>query len=181
MGRRSTLLDLPDEVLSKVHRLIADGVTIDEIKTALDRAGHPEISRSAVGRYKMNQEVLSSELKHSRMIAETLVREGDTSDSHMARVGIEMLQGVMMKIVASEISEGGIELDAKEAHFLARAFKDLSAAQSIDDARISKIKAEERARILREATTAAKEIGTQHGLSKEAQAEFRKRLLKINV
>ena len=160
-----------------INTLLADGVTLDEIRARLEQEGHEDVSRSALGRYKINQDALSAELKRSRLIAETLVREADPSeaDSQMARVGIEMLHGLLMKITAAELSGGQLDLDPREVHFLARAFKDLSSAQKTDADRIAKI----RETALRQAADVVDTVAKKRGLTKETAADIRREVLGI--
>ena len=136
-----------------------------------------EVSRSALGRYKLKQDALSGELRRTREVAEALAREfGEAEeDSKIGRVGVEMLHAITMKLTAASLSGRMPDFSPREIHFLARSQKDLMAALDIDDKRRAKIREE----ALKAAAKAAGSVAVSQGLSPDTAAEIRKAIMGV--
>lgn len=184
MGRASSIeTNLPEEVRIAVNTQLEAGHTLDQILGYLEEMGHEEdVSRSALGRYKMKHNELAGELRRTREVAKALGREfGEDTDSEIGRVAIELLQAVQMKTIAAAAAGRTPDFSPQELHFLGRTSKDLMSALSIDDARVAKIKAEERKRVLAEVEAAVDETIKGGGLTKQTAENFRNTLLKLDV
>lgn len=104
MARPSSIDQLEPEIREEIGRLRGHGHTLDEILAALRELGAKDISRSALGRHVKNMEQVGAKLRHSRNIAEALVRQlGDAPASRSAQLNIELLHSVILDLnLASE-------------------------------------------------------------------------------
>lgn len=134
MARRpSSVRRLPKDLRDQIAQLREDGATIDEIKAALDEVG-ARVSRSALGRHVKGLDELAEKVRRSREVAEVLVRRiGDAPENRQVQANIELMHAAIMDLfLAGEDGDGGIQLDPKNAMFLAGAIKDLAGAAKAD-------------------------------------------------
>lgn len=138
MGSVSTVKRLPPEIREEIHRLLDSGQTLDAIVGHLRGLGVNEVSRSALGRYKKNFDVLVERMRRSREVSEAVVRNfGQEAESKTARLNMEMMQSVifdlMLKCQAEDGEDGGdVTLDAKQAQALSAAMANLARARRLD-------------------------------------------------
>lgn len=133
MGRQSSIRRLPPEVREVISELRDRGRTIDEILGKLHELD-VSVSRSALGRHVKQLDAIGAELRRSRMVAEALVkRYGEAPESRTAKLNIELMHGLISKLMFSEDGEQ-VELDPKEAMQIATAMQKLAQAskQEVD-------------------------------------------------
>ena len=141
MSKRSSIMRLPVAVREEIGRLRRAGKTIDEILQHL-RQLDPEFapSRSALGRHVKHVDEVAAELLQHRSLAEALIERGlNLDDSRTARLNIALAQTVLAKLMLTD--DGGlVQLNPKDAAFLAAAIKSLVAAAKSDSDREIAIK-----------------------------------------
>ena len=181
MPRKSSIDRLPKELRQKIADLRDAGWTIDDILGKLGEFD-VDVSRSALGRHVQKLDKLTAHLRESRAVAEALVKRfGDEPDSQTARANVELMQSVVMRLLASEDGEL-VTLQPGQAKDVATALEKLAKAEAFDTARIIKIEERARAKAIQDtvdaaiaaARKAAKEAGVT--LGKEALAQIRREL-----
>jgi len=176
MARPSTIQRLPAEVRDLIGELREQGRTIDEILSKL-RELDVDVSRSALGRHVKQIDAIGSEIRRSRAVAESLVRQyGEAPESRTARLNIELMQGLVTRLMFAEDGEV-IQFEPKDAMMLATALQKLAQAAKQDADREVLIR-KEFAKKLDEAIAAAVEAG-ERGLSPERLAELRRGFLGV--
>lgn len=176
MPKPSTIDRLPELIREEIGKLRDAGRTIDEILAKLQELS-VDVSRSALGRHVKQLDAIGAEIRRSRSIAEALVRQyGDTPESRTARLNLELMQGMMMKLLVTEEGEL-LQLDSKEAFFLATAMQKLSQAAKSDVDREAAVK-KQFVKKLEEQVAAAEKAG-ESGLTKERIAELRREFLGV--
>ncbi|MFT8515617.1 MAG: DUF3486 family protein [Acetobacter persici] len=185
MARPSSIDQLEPEIREEIGRLRGGGHTIDEILAALRELGAKDISRSALGRHVKNMEQIGAKLRHSRNIAEALVRQlGDAPASRSAQLNIELLHSVILDLnLASEDADAdglaalrgnpeGIMLLAKAIDHLTKSSKaDIDNQKAIEE-RVEK-------RINAKNAVAIKDVAKEKGLSQETVDAIRARILGV--
>ena len=176
MGQKSSITRLDQRVRAEVDRLIReDAYTIDEILEYLHGLGG-RASRSALGRYVRNARAQMDRYREAQEIAKVWVKKiDDDPEGDVGRLVAEML-----RIVAFQMSgDLGEAKGAKPADvmLLARAIKDLAAADKASTEREFKI----RDRVLQEAAREAGEAVKGAGLSQERVDELKSRILGLKA
>ena len=176
MGQKSTITRLDQRVRAEVDRLIReDAYTLDEILAHLHGLGG-RASRSALGRYVKNARAQMDRYREAQEIAKVWVKKiDDDPEGDVGRLVAEML-----RIVAFQMSgDLGEAKGAKPADvmLLARAIKDLAAADKASTDREFKI----RDRVLQEAAREAGEAVKGAGLSQERVDELKSRILGLKA
>ena len=176
MGQKSSITRLDKRVRSEVDRLIReDAYTLDEILEHLQGLGG-RASRSALGRYVKKARAQMDRYREAQEIAKVWVKK--IEDDPEGDVG--RLVGEMLRIVAFQMSgDLGDDKSAKPADvmLLARAIKDLAAADKASTEREFKI----RDRVLKEAAREAGEVVKGAGLTQERVDELKTRILGLNT
>ncbi len=174
---RSSVEELPPQIRSAIDEALKQGVTLDQIVKAVQAAG-AEVSRSALGRYKLKYHRLGEQLRRTREIADVFVSQlGAAPEGKQGRIITELAQGLIFDFLTPDEDGKMPELDTEGLMFLGKAIKDLASAEKTSADRELKIREEERKRVLLEATTQAVAAGKAHGLSAEGQAAIRATLL----
>lgn len=143
----STIDKLGPEIVAELNRLRVDhGWSIDELVQHLAGLG-AKVSRSAVGRHVKALPEVVSQMKESRMLAETLARElGDKPEDQLANLNIEMLHSVMLRLMMSQDrGEDGpqdVQFGPEEVMFMARSLQSLASARKTDVERVKVIRAQ---------------------------------------
>lgn len=138
MGRKSSLRRLPPEVLAEINRLISDGrFTLDEILEHLRNMGVDSVSRSALGRQKQRIDKVAAKLRQSREMTETLVREigPEVAEGQQGRILVEVLRKLVFDHLEKRLTseeEDGQDIDNEGFFFLAKALKEMSQANRLD-------------------------------------------------
>jgi hypothetical protein len=135
MGRVSSVKRLPPEIRETIADLRAKSITIDQILGKLRELGGEagEISRSSLGRYVKQLDVVGERIRRSREVADALVKRlGDAPESRQARLNIELMHTLILDLVTGGEDGAEVTLDPEQAMFLGRALRDISTAQKID-------------------------------------------------
>lgn len=180
MPRPSTVDRLPKAVREKISALRNSGRTLDEIMEHLELL-NVEISRSALGRHVKKMAKVSERIRDSRILAQSVVREfGDKEVSHVARTNMELLHTLIMKIMIGGDDQDNIELDAKEAMFVATALQKLSQSSKSDLERDAKVREEERKIANAEAVKAVEKVAKKNGLSADTIKSIKSNILGVD-
>lgn len=176
--RASTVGKLPAEIRELIGRLRNGGSTIDEILAKLRELQVESVSRSALGRHVKQLDAIGEEIRRSRTIAEAMVqRFGDAPESKTARLNIELMHGLLMKLMVGEEGESKT-LDPQEAYFAATALQRLAMAdKSTVDREVKvreKLKAETAAKL--KTIEAAALAGATTAEAKASMADVLKRI-----
>lgn len=130
----SSIKTLPEPVLAEVNAALAAGrLTLDDIAAMLRDSGHPR-SRSALGRYKKQLDVVAHQLRQSREITEALVAElgPAAADGKQGRLLVEILRKIVMDQLIERMNDGESGLEPRDVMFLGRALKELSQSTRLD-------------------------------------------------
>ncbi|MXV43922.1 DUF3486 family protein [Saccharibacter sp. 17.LH.SD] len=172
MPRRSKISCLPQKIKTRIGELYDAGHTLDEIMAALEGV---DASRSSVGRYVQQRDKLAENVRRSREVSDSIVRNlGDKTPGKQQALLIELFHTVMLDLFLNretgDISRDGIAAlkgSPKGISQLADALHSLARANRLDvDVRAD---LEERARqkAEREAQTAVEKAAKRQGLSAE--------------
>lgn len=186
-SRPSSVDKLPLEIRDEIGRLRGEGYTIDEILAALRELDVVTISRSTLGRHVKGMEKLGAKLRHSRNIAEALVRQlGDEPASRAAQLNIELLHTTITELFLAQNGEGEIDEDGKAAlngspegiMLLAKAMDHLTKSAKADAEYASKIEAKVEARMKREMSAHVNAVVKKQGLSADTAQALMQGLIK---
>lgn len=159
MARPSKIDRMDPQLRETIAQLRQSGRTIDEILDHLKALGVADLSRSGLGRHVQELDQLGEQIRSSRAVAESLVqRFGDAPENRQARLNIELMHSLIMRLFAAT-SSGGADggeggggrpaiLDPKEVMFLASALKNLTGAAKDDADLVAKLRKEAEARAL---------------------------------
>lgn len=187
MPRKSSIKDLPPEVLAQVNRILTEGVwTLNELVDHLKDAGHPR-SRSALGRYKKQLDRVSDRLRRSRDMADALVREigPGLAEGKTGRMLVEILQNMAFDFMLNQVEDEGDgkaeDLKSQDFYFLAKTIKDLAAASKLTVDQELKIRESVAAEVVKKLDAAAEESerAGERGLSEERVKQLREDFLGI--
>jgi DNA-binding transcriptional ArsR family regulator len=182
MSRPSSVSRLPDEIRLKIGVLRDQGRTIDEILSHLEKLD-VEVSRSALGRHLKKIDAVAEDMRRNRAIAEGIGRTlGDEPTSRVARMNIELLHGMLMKIMTGADEEGGpVTLDAKESMMLAIALEKAAKASKSDlETQIKAAVESERRDATKEAAKAAETSARKAGLSAQTVEAIKASILGVS-
>lgn len=173
MPRPSTISVLPDEIVDAIQECFNAKMTLDDIVDRIKEMG-AKVSRSALGRHKLKFDDMMDKVRHSRIMAETLVENlGDASESKIARANIELMHSALLKI-SLESEEG---LEAKEVYALSKALEALAKAKKIDQDTII-----EAGKVMqKKAAQVAGDIAKKAGLTAETVEDIRQGILGIKA
>ncbi|WP_215762843.1 DUF3486 family protein [Acetobacter sp. P1H12_c] len=186
MARPSSIDQLEPEIREEIGRLRGGGHTIDEILAALRELGAEDISRSALGRHVKNMEQIGAKLRHSRNIAEALVRQlGDAPASRSAQLNIELLHSVILDLnLASEDADAdglaALKGNPEGIMLLAKAIDHLTKSSKADIENQKAIEERVEARVRKETDGKLKDAMKKQGLSKDVAAQIRKQVLGLS-
>jgi DNA-binding transcriptional ArsR family regulator len=180
MPRPSSIDRQPPEIRELIGKLRQDGRTIDEILEKL-RELQSDVSRSALGRHVKQLDAIGEEIRRSRAAADAIVqRFGDAPESRTARLNIELMHSLLMKLLVGE--DGGVvKLEPQEAFFVSTSLQKLAQASKSDVDREVIIRKDLAARLdkdLAKVETEARAAGEQ-GLSAERIAQLRREFLGV--
>lgn len=138
MGRKSTLRRLQPEIQAEINRILSEGrLTLDELLEHLRGIGVEGLSRSALGRQKQKIDKIAAKLRQSREMTEALVREigPAVEEGQQGRLLVEVLRRLVFdhleKRLTSEDEESQ-DIDNQGFFFLAKAIKEMSQANRLD-------------------------------------------------
>lgn len=178
MARKSSIHQLDARLRGAVDGLIREGrYTLDDILAHLAQlnGGESPVSRSALGRYAQRAEEQMARYREAQEVAKVWVAKfADEPEGDVARLLPEMLRSVAFQTLGS-MSERESAAEAAEVMLLAKAMKDLAAADVLTTQRILKIREEVAKRAATEAVKSAK----SQGLSDEAAEIIRQKILGV--
>lgn len=130
-NRKSTIDQLDPEIRSRVDALLKEGRhTLDGILTQI-KGAFPEAelpSRSALGRYSKNFEVVARKMRESREVAKVWAeRLGNEPQGDIGKLVMELLRTMAFDVTLS-MTEEGAEVDPGDLNKLALAMQRLEAA-----------------------------------------------------
>lgn len=188
MARPSSIDQLEPEIRDEIGRLRGNGHTLDEILAALRELDVTNISRSALGRHVQSMEKIGQKLRHSRNIAEALVRQlGDAPASRSAQLNIELLHSVILDLnLASDEDADGDGLAALRGNpegimLLSKAIDHLTKSSKADIENQKAIEERVEKRINAKNDKAIKDVAKEKGLSKETVDAIRSRILGVKL
>lgn len=176
MARKSSIARLAAPVKAAIDAALkGDQLTLDDLLDYL-RDEYPDErlpSRSALGRYKLHFDDLAKDLRETREIADIWAHKfGEMPDSDVGKVVLEILRTLSYRVGADLMSGEG-DLNAKAISQLAKAMQYIEDAGRLSLAREEKV----RQSALEEASKRAGEAGKARGLSEDAIAEIRSRIV----
>lgn len=176
MARKSTVAQLPKELIDACNGLIRDGRTIDEILAALQTLG-AQVSRSAVGRYVKSARDAMDKYRQAQEVAKVWVDKLEAEpNGDVGRLLPEMLRVVAFQSLTT-MGEADKPAKAMDVMLLAKALKDIAGTTK------THLDIDRQLRALRtDLKAAAKEVETtvrEAGLSTETVAAIKARILGV--
>ena len=128
MAPVSTIRRLPPALRSAIEEKLAQGHTLDEVTQAVrDMGGN--VSRSAVGRYKLRLDAVLERSRQTREIAQVLANAaGHGGAAEIVRGNAELLHGILQAAVAAAES-GADAISPKDAMMLGSALANIARAE----------------------------------------------------
>jgi len=178
LAMTSTVKRLPQEIRDEIGRLFDAGATLDEVLSHLKRFDLSHCpSRSALGRYRQEIERVGEKVRESRAVAEALVRQlGDQPEGRLARLNIELAHSTVLRLLSGADDDEPVTLDPRDAHFIARSIKDLSAAAKTDADLIIRLRKE----VEQKAVATMEKVAKARGLSAETVADLKREFLGVS-
>jgi hypothetical protein len=192
MRRISTIQRLPAEIRDAISDL-REQHTLDEILAHLRALGGPaaEVSRSALGRHVKSLEQVSSQLRRSKMLAESVGRTmGDAEESKVAGLNVQLLHSFLNDVLMSATDENAEEgspaaavqamlRDPKGAAKFAETVERLTKASRNNQEFLTKVEERAARKALQQAAKAADAVAKSRGLSADVLAEIRAGILGV--
>lgn len=175
MARPSSIEQLSAEIRDEIGRLRGNGHSIDEILAALRELDVAHISRSALGRHVKRMDEVGRKLRHSRTVAEALVRQlGDEPASRAAQLNIELLHTAILDLFLSadddEVDDKGkaaLRGNPSGIMQLAKALEALSSSTAADQEARRKLEADIEKKMRERVERNAVAEGKKRGLDRE--------------
>ncbi len=180
---------MPEEFRDWLHRALKEGgwsgyaKIADDLNTKLQAAGYEvSIGKSAVHEYGQEyREFVKHQELASQWAAGWMNENGLEEEAQRHNVLFQMVTTLAFKVMQSQMTKDGDEIDPKELHFIGKMLKDVMASSGIRE----KLMDDERGRIEAAARKAAAaemaenlEAATEEaGLSPEAADFLRKKIL----
>ncbi|MDL2313379.1 DUF3486 family protein [Desulfovibrio sp. OttesenSCG-928-C14] len=136
MGGVQQFRHLPREVRDLVFELFDNGCTIDEVTASLRELG-AKVSRSAVGRQRLEWQQVVAHSRQAREAAQVLLGSfKDSASSDLAQANLEMLHVLILRFLRAESAKEAVTLKPNELMFLTKALQGLTGArrQEVDTA-----------------------------------------------
>lgn len=123
----SSIKRLPPALRAAIAEQLEAGHTLDEITAQVQALG-ADVSRSAIGRYKMRLDVMLERSRQTRQIAEVLASTvGKNGTAELVKGNAELLHGLLLA-AAESAANGETVIDSKDAMMLAVALEKLASA-----------------------------------------------------
>lgn len=178
MGRRSSIVELPDEVRRVIDALVRDGrATLDEILAHLRKLDLPKPSRSALGRYAKGARAQMARYREAQEVARVWIDKLEAEpEGDVGRLLPEMLRALAFQVMAS-IGDDKAGAAPMDVMLLAKALKDVGAASKANvDIELKLREVRSRAKAAAAEVTRA---AIKAGLSEEAVEAIRSKILGI--
>ena len=166
MGRKSTVLNLPDHVLEELNSALVRGrLSLKELRDFIARCDGVERvpSESALGRYSMTFKETAAVMRENREMATALAQElgPESVEGDQGRLLVEILRGIVFKTIQARANDPNVteSFDANEVAKIARSLKDLSHTMRLEQDFAKKIKEEARKEVANATETAARDAG----------------------
>lgn len=174
MAKRRPLRGLDPAIKAELDRLLTDDRhTIRDVTAHLRKLG-AEVSKSAVGRYSQEFNKAAENIRYAREMASALGQElGDSLNTDTGRVSIEMIHGLLLKLIVQFTSDGSADPDVLLK--LSRSIRDLESSSKLNTETTLRI----RDRALRDAAKAAEDVAVSEGLSTTTIDAIKTRILGI--
>jgi len=175
MPKKSTIKVLPEPILEAVTRAIAEGrASIDELVAMVNGMG-ATVSRSAMARFKHNEEEKLAEYRQSQADAQIWAKEfREHPDSDLSRTLMELVKTVAFRSQKTALTT---DVPADELSKLARAVRDILSAEQSQ----RRIEETISARVTKQAAAAAAGSAREAGLSEEAVERIRRDVLGVRT
>lgn len=179
MPRRSSIQQLPADILADLHELLRDPA-VTQLQAAqrinarlIDLGSDQRVSKSAVNRYSIRMEEVGKKIQQSRQIADMWIgRLGHQPQGEVGKLLNEFTRTIAFDTALS-LSEESEPVPPKLLKELALAVKHLEEAASVNMKREQEIR---RAAAEEAASVAEKEARAQ-GLSQAGVAEIKRKIL----
>lgn len=167
MGRKSSVTRLPVSLREQIDKALMQGrMTLDELhafvaaKCAAQGADTP--SRSALWRYSSSFETAAKTMRENRDMARALAQElgAESVESEQGRLLVEMLRGMCYRALQDRMADPGGKVDPGEIDKLARSFKNLSQAMSLEADFVKRIREEARKEVQARMRARVRELGS---------------------
>lgn len=188
MARPSRIDRMDPEIREIIGRLRQHGKTIDEILDHL-RTMEIEVSRSALGRHVQSLEKVGERMRRSRAIADALARQiGDTSESKLTSLNIELLHGFVFDFLASAEDEGeegagakALLRDPMAMKLFSEAVERLTKASRHNADFVDQVEKRAAAKAKTEAAKAVDAVAKEKGLTTELIAAIKQSILGVRA
>lgn len=180
MVRKSSVDKLPDDVRSHIERALRDNrLTLDELIAELQHTfpAAEKPSRSALGRYRQQFDVMVERMREQETMSRLLVSElGENPDD---RAGALMVQSLSVLVNSTLAEAQDQELAIDDIRKLARAAKDTIQARSASLKERQAIEAAARAKLLAEQEENLQNVARAQGMNAEQVQFWREKFLGI--
>lgn len=186
MGQPSSIEQLPEDILDRLHELLRDPrvtqlAATRKINEILAAEGVPDrVTKSAVNRYDLKMREAGEKLRHSREIAAMWIGKlGAAPQGQVGHLVNEMLRtlafDLSLKLQDAELNEETMPVVIGQVKALALAVQRLEASSTMNVKREGEI----RELAKKEAAEVAEKVAKQGGLSKESVQELRRAILGV--
>lgn len=174
MPKRRPLQDLDPALKAVLDRLLTDGkCTLLQITDHLKQLGG-EVSKSAVHRYSVDFESAAENVRYAREMAVSLGKEvGASLNTDTGRVTIELLHGMLLKLIVQLSREESVDPDAMLQ--LSRSIYQLEKSTSVNADTVFKV----REQAFKEAAKVAGDVAVSEGLSPKTIENIKARILGL--
>jgi hypothetical protein len=170
-------IELDPRLKQAADDAIRRGSTIDEIVEVLQGVGG-DVSRSAVGRYAYKTRATMAKLQEAREVAKVWADKfGAEPEGDVGQLVGQVLHAVAFS-QAQQMAEAEADSEGhgpREVMFLAGALKNIASANKLSAERILRVRKETAAK----AADEVDKVGKQRGLSAEAVAEIKAKILGV--
>lgn len=185
MRQQSTIDNLPEDILEKLHELLRDRRCTQleatrKINEILAENGEDErLSKSAVNRYAVRMDKIGAKIRQSREVAQMWIGKlGAEPQGEVGKLLNEMVRNLAFDCT-SEMLEGDAPVEPKMLKDLAIAIERLERAASENVRREDEIRKQERQRIKDQLEKEVKNMAKKGGLSDAIANDIRKKILGI--
>lgn len=177
MARKSSVDKLPADVRSHIERALRENrLTLDELIADLQQTfpAAEKPSRSALGRYRQQFDVMVERMREQETMSRLLVSElGENPDD---RAGALMVQSLSVLVNSSLAEAQDQELAIDDIRKLARATKDAIQARSASLKERQAIEAAAREKLIAEQKEKLAAMPTKGGVTEETKQAIREAL-----
>lgn len=188
MGRKSTVTRLPVSLRSQIDKALAQGrMTLDELHAFVAAKcaaqGEEAPSRSALWRYSSNFEAAAKTMRENRDMARALAQElgADSVESEQGRLLVEMLRGMCYRALQDRVADPAAKVDPAEIDKLARSFKNLSQAMSLEADFAKRIREEARREANEQIRARVRELGSAAAIKELSDEELARKLAELTA